>query len=118
MDQDAERRDAERWIGAQRPALERMVGWPAEGKERLGSGLGRQLGQQGRLVVAKGRLAMLLEKAADAAAQALLQQVVHVDEGQAQAPGELPAHGGFAAAGHADQGATRLHACVFVSGER
>jgi hypothetical protein len=46
--------------------------------------LGRQLGQQGRLVVAKGRLAMLLEKAADAAAQALLQQVVHVDEGQAR----------------------------------
>ena len=45
-------------------------------------------------------------------------EVVRAALASAQAPGELPAHGGFAAAGHADQGATRLHACVFVSGER
>jgi len=95
---------------AQRGAVVRAQHDAAAGGQHHGTGLGRQFGQQGGLVVAKGGLAMLLEVAAYAAAQLLLQPLVHVDEGQVQAARELPAHGGFAAAGHADQGATRLHA--------
>ena len=56
------------------------------------------------LEVAEGVLALALEEDADRAADAALDLVVTVDEAPLEMPRQVPADGGLAAAGQADQG--------------
>ena len=56
------------------------------------------------LDIAEAALPFAVEIVADRAAQAFLDDVVGVEKGQLQAPGELPPDGGFTGAGEADEG--------------
>ncbi len=55
------------------------------------------------LQVAEGGFAFTIEKTTDRAADALLDHVVRIDEGQPQPPGEVPPDGGFTRAWKADE---------------
>ena len=65
---------------------------------------GSQLVDDGFFDIPKRRFALTGEIVTDGAAEPLLNQLVRVHEGQTQPPGQVPADGGFAGAGEANEG--------------
>ncbi len=75
-------------------AIERTQDRTAAGRQNA-TRLQGQLVNDGFLDIAKTRLAFALEVVTDGATQALLDDVVGVDKGKLQPPGELSPDGGF-----------------------